>query len=805
MLEQPDLNKEMTEIGIGRFNAQNESAKKYEQNARSKSGQRLMRELMPKFNERIAEMLRPKKGRPTRWLEDLKKYDSKKISFITLKAVLNGIPFKKTMASMSYAVGKAIENEIRCTFLVRTNERGEGIIKGAKERVNTVSQVRHIELSMKHEENKRGVENFEPWGRRDRVTCGFNLIEILRETTGLIEYVYFREKGRKTPTRFVTATNETLDWIENFNNHRALLEPFWMPMIEPPDDWINLWEGGYRTEGTSLPKLSFIKTPDVKFLRQADSRDFEIPMEAANLVQRTPWEINEKVLDVIEWAWRNNIPIGSTIVSQEDEIIPPYPKDADENKEIKKQWNALAAGIHKRNRSTISKRILCGKLIHLARKFKGERFWTPVNTCFRGRIYSIPSFLNIQGTDVSRGLLQFERSERVRNKKEARWLAIHGANCWGYDKVTLDEREQWSYDNAEMIIRISNDPTTNTEWMDADGNGCFQFLAFCFEWAEFLREGKLKTKLPCSMDATNNGLQILSILTRCDYGCVATNVIPTNKPADIYDVVRLRVESYLGEDARSHHPFAQAWLDYGLNRSMTKKSVMCYSYSLTMYSNRQYILDWFEDKIHADSCPSPFDLKEYFKAVHYLAEKVWQAIEEILDLPKHCMYWFQDVCNIVTKAKRHLTWKTPSGFIVKQDYKKTKDHVVSTWITGDALHVRFNEESDSISPRAMRNGVSANVVHSLDASLLHSVVVAANKEGIYDFAMIHDSFGTHSKHSDTLARVIREQAVKMFSPDLLQDWLNQIKEQNPDLEFPDPPKYGEADISLIKDSLYFFS
>ena len=71
--------------------------------------------------------------------------------------------------------------------------------------------------------------------------------------------------------------------------------------------------------------------------------------------------------------------------------------------------------------------------------------------------------------------------------------------------------------------------------------------------------------------------------------------------------------------------------------------------------------------------------------------------------------------------------------------------------------------------------------------------------------MIHDSFGTHCKHSDKLAKVIREQAVKMFTPDLLLDWLNQIKEQNPDLEFPDPPKYGEADISLIKDSLYFFS
>ena len=805
MLEQSDLNNEMTEIGIGRFNAQNESARKYDQSSRSSAGQRLMRKLLPEFNRRVEELLKPKQGRPTRWLVDLKQYDAKKISFLTLKTVLNGIPYKKTMASMSYAVGKAIENEIRCTFLVRTNDKGEGIIKGAKTKRGEVSRLRHVHLSMKHEEEKRGIENFEPWSKRDRISCGTVLIELLRVSTDLIEYVYIREKQRKRATRYVTATKITLDWIENFNNYRALLEPFWMPMTEPPDDWKNIWEGGYRTEGTSLPKLPFIKTPDKKFLREVDSREFKVPMEAANLIQRTPWEINQRVLDVVEWAWRNNVPIGSTIVSQEDEDRPPFPKDAHENEEIKKQWNQMAAGVHKRNRSTRSKRILCGTIIHLARKFKGERFWTPVNTCFRGRIYAIPSFLNVQGTDLTRGLMQFERSERVRNKKEARWLAIHGANCWGYDKVTLDEREQWAYDNAEMIIRISNDPTRNTEWMDADGNGCFQFLAFCFEWAEFLREGKLKTKLPCPMDATNNGLQILSILTRCDYGCVATNVIPTNKPADIYDVVRLRVESYLREDAASNHPFAQTWLDYGISRKTTKKSVMCYSYSLTMYSNRQYILDWFEDKIHADSCPSPFDLSEYYKAVHYLAVKVWEAIEEILDLPKQCMHWFQEVCNIVTAAERHLEWRTPSGFVVKQDYKKLKENNVKTWITGEAVHVRFTEDSDKISPKAMMLGVAANVVHSMDASLLHDVTVAANKEGIYDFAMIHDSFGTHCKHSDKLAKVIREQAVKMFSPDLLLDWLNQIKEQNPDLDFPDPPNYGEADISLIKDSDYFFS
>ena len=126
---------------------------------------------------------------------------------------------------------------------------------------------------------RRGIEDFEPWSKRDRISCGTALIEILRASTGLIEYVYLKRKGRKTPTRFVTATPTTLKWIEDFNNHRSLLEPFWLPMVEPPEDWKSIWEGGYKVEGTTLPKLTFIKTPDAKFLRELDPKDLDIPFE----------------------------------------------------------------------------------------------------------------------------------------------------------------------------------------------------------------------------------------------------------------------------------------------------------------------------------------------------------------------------------------------------------------------------------------------------------------------------------------------------------------------------------------------
>ena len=259
------------------------------------------------------------------------------------------------------------------------------------------------------------------------------------------------------------------------------------------------------------------------------------------------------------------------------------------------------------------------------------------------------------------------------------------------------------------------------------------------------------------------------------------------------------------EDAEKNHPFAQAWIDYGISRTTTKRPVMCYSYGLTRYSNRQYILDWFEEKIHADSCNSPCDLEEDYKAVNYLSEIVWKAIEEILDLPKQCMHWFQQVARIVSGEQRHLKWVTPSGFIVKQDYRKLRESKLVTWITGEAIHVNFNETTEQLSPRSMSNGISPNVVHGLDAALLHLVVIAANKRCIYDFSMIHASYGTHSKNSEILAEVIREPAVDMFSPVLLRNWLDQIKKQHPDLEFPEPPKYGQADISLLKESPYFFS
>ena len=152
-------------------------------------------------------------------------------------------------------------------------------------------------------------------------------------------------------------------------------------------------------------------------------------------------------------------------------------------------------------------------------------------------------------------------------------------------------------------------------------------------------------------------------------------------------------------------------------------------------------------------------------------------------------------------------WVSPSGFPVYQQYFNILTQQVNTYISGKATCVKFNEDDTSkVSRRRMINGASPNVVHSLDAAALHMTVERCNEQAkIYDFAMIHDSYGTHALNCDALSKILREVFVDIFSRDQLRLWVSQLEEANPDITFPSPPEYGDAEITKIKESTYFFS
>ena len=804
-LSQEELNSEMTTIGVGRYRNKVEGARTRGTESETSYGQRLIRGALPNYIKAIDELKASWSGvrNKAQWQLDLIEVPSEKIGFMAMRTVLDMLTRNSKMTALCTKVGNVLDYQIRCDRLIKANKKGEGIVLGATRKRGWVASKHHIRVSIKHEVEKGLMEDIPTWTRRDVVATGLNLIELMRASTGVIEYRYVTETGRKNPTRFVTASEDTLKWVDEFNYHREMLSPFWLPCVDTPMEWKSVWEGGYRIEETELPKLPFIKTTNMEFLRDIEGK-LEVPMEACNLIQQTPWRINEEVLATTHWAWKNSVKIGG-LPSREDEIMPDIPRDFHDNKKSNAVWKRMAAGVHKRNMSTRSRRLLVAKVLFLAEKLSGNRFFYPSHCDFRGRVYNIPSFLGIQGPDMCRGLLRFARSQRIKTDEDYKWLAVQGANTWGYDKVTLNDRVKWSDEFTSTILKIAANPTKELTWTEADDP--WQFLAWCFEWAQLKNTGKLDSFLPVNMDATNNGLQILSMLTRDPYGMTATNVLPTDIPADIYLVVAKQAEIFLKKQAEDGDAIANAWLGFGIDRKTTKRSVMCYSYGLTQYSNRKYIDEWYDEQIHEKGRTSPFNEDDKYLAVHVLAKAVWKGIESVLDKPKQCMDWFQDCAKIITEAGKPLSWVTPSGFPVHQEYLNYTQRQVKTWISGAATHVRYREEDDRISKMRQKNGVSPNLVHSLDSAALHRTIIRSNHPdfgGLFDYAFIHDSYGTHATGCGALSKNLREVFVEMFSVDLLQDWKHQL-ESSTDVTLPEPPEYGTADISKITESTYFFS
>src|SRR5690606_17603229 len=142
-----------------------------------------------------------------------------------------------------------------------------------------------------------------------------------------------------------------------------------------------------------------------------------------------------------------------------------------------------------------------------------------------------------QGEDLDRGILQF--AEAVPQTDEGRrWLKIHAANCWandGLDKARFDDRVQWVDEHIGRIRSVAADPLADKWWAEAENP--WQFLATCFE---LVRDDGL-TQLPVSVDGSCNGLQHYSAMGLDPIGGAAVNLLPSDRPNDIYQLVADKV------------------------------------------------------------------------------------------------------------------------------------------------------------------------------------------------------------------------------------------------------------------------
>jgi DNA-directed RNA polymerase len=661
------------------------------------------------------------------------------------------------------AIGLAIEQECQMRHY---ETHAPGLLYTLKENywhrsIGTQQKVVVIQTLM----NRYNVKPWKPWGRANRIKLGGWLLDCIMQSSGWFTKD-MQQEGRKR-VQYVVPTPEFLEIKDAVMHDAELFSPLAWPMLIEPNDWTHEKCGGYILN-------EVMKGHDM--VRRSDPTCIqgERPIEFLNRIQKVAYRLNPFIVGVAEELDRLERAIGKFLpIIHHD--LPPKPVDIATNKEARHSYNRQAAEVYNLQAQEFKKSCRTRMTMEAVERFKDkDKFFIPWSFDYRGRAYPIPAFLTPQDTDFGKSLLRFAEEAKV-NKDAEKWLAFQVATTYGRDKDTIEDRLNWVKNNTHIISMVACDPIRHIHEWEAAAEP-WQFLAACDEYYHcVLIKDKTTTGGIVATDATCSGLQILAGLARDKSTASLVNVIPSTKPQDAYAVVANTAAPFCPNSIRNH-----------MDRKVVKRVVMTVPYNAKPFSNRGYIKDALKEKgieIEKD------DLTKTVVAVR-------NAMDEVVPGPMAVMSWIEsEVANAIDRGKTKLTWTTPSGFVVNQKLMKKETVRIELQLMGDCRLTVATQDSDKVDKQHHKNATAPNLIHSLDASLLHFSALAFDAP----IALIHDSVLCRATDMELLSFIVRKTYMHLFAEhDYLQDFATQIEAET------DPPIIGDLEPESVIESTYFF-
>ncbi len=777
---------------------------------------------------------------------------------ITMRRVLDCAAKQETVTKTCKAIATAVEWHVRDEQLDqaskaiwdKTQERLRKTQNPSFRRASIDGTVSGMLSWARREGRKDLIEKLETvkgvqWDIETQLEVGSALIDLFSKKTKMVTTEEIR-KSRNSSKVIVRFTEGTQEWLDDRHGYHSILRPAHLPMVVQARDWTHLREkdttdpkgrrtvaiGGYLDN--SKAAVNFVKTRAKD--TEMDTLDLSDAFEAVNLIQSTPWRVNLSVYSIMSRAWDAGSQIGNVPPKYHEDgkqilrILPsrlqdmtPEARRADPEF---RTWATRQRDIHEFNADLMSEVKTFGSLMAVATQFaQYPEFFHPHKLDWRQRAYPVSSFLTPQGDQFNKALIEFADGKRMgENDNAPAWLAIHGANCYGVDKVSFEDRIAWVWDHHDEILESAMFPLETHFWQDADGGSkAWPFLAFCMEWLAYSIAGDDHiTHLPIALDGSNSGLQHLSAMLRDQDGAEITCVAPGAAPLDVYQMIADSVEDALMD--RSGYPtddgmWAGIWRGK-VSRKVCKQPTMTYTYSATVTGMRDQIvsaLRALDAKARSMGQPSYLEFTDELQTNHqaagYLAPIVRDAIANRMKKAAEAMEFLQGVAKVFSKTGLPLRWYTPLGVPVVQYYAATTSKLKDVFINGQRHRLKIHVDSPNrLNKKRATSGVSPNFVHSMDSThLLWTTLKCLDDYDIIDFSMIHDSFGTHATNCDALVEAAREMFVALYSEDRLtnfkQDIIELLFKDCPKLieELPEVPEFGTFDIKTVRDSDYFFA
>ena len=661
------------------------------------------------------------------------------------------------------AIGLAIEQECQMRHY---ETHAPGLLHTLKENywhrsIGTQQKVVVIRTLM----NRYNVKQWDSWGVSNRIKLGGWLLDCVMQSSGWFTKDLQRI-GRKT-TQHVIPTPEFLEIKDAVMRDAELFSPLAWPMLIEPNDWTHEKCGGYLLNEV-MKGHDMVRRSDRTLIQG------ERPIEFLNRIQKVAYRLSPFIVGVAEELDRLERAVGKFLpIIHHD--LPPKPVDIATNKEARHSYNRQAAEVYNLQAQEFKKSCRTRMTMEAVERFKGkDKFFIPWSFDYRGRAYPIPAFLTPQDTDFGKSLLRFAEEAKI-NKDAEKWLAFQVATTYGRDKDTIEDRLDWVKNNTHIISMVACDPIRHIHEWEAAAEP-WQFLAACDEYYHcVLIKDRTTTGGIVATDATCSGLQILAGLARDKSTASLVNVIPSTKPQDAYAVVANTAAPFCPNSIRNH-----------MDRKVVKRVVMTVPYNAKPFSNRGYIKDALKEKgIEIDKD----DLTKTVVAVR-------NAMDEVVPGPMAVMSWIEsEVANAIDRGKTKLTWTTPSGFVVNQKLMKKETVCIKLQLMGDCKLTVATQDSDKVDKQHHKNATAPNLIHSLDASLLHFSALAFDAP----IALIHDSVLCRATDMELLSFIVRKTYMHLFAEhDYLQDFATQIEAET------DPPIIGDLQPESVIESTYFF-
>ncbi|MGH7870266.1 MAG: hypothetical protein ACREP9_22145, partial [Candidatus Dormibacteraceae bacterium] len=381
-------------------------------------------------------------------------------ALIALRCVLDGVATKQgaEITTLARRIGSEVEHEQKVRLW---EKQAPGLYHDRQKRLKLQgADARHTRRVNIHEFNRLMSEGkfgtgWQDWTPTEHVSVGAALLNCLMIGTGWFTHEPMETGDSKKDPPFCLVFKPGMDkWIHDRLAKIEECSPALTPTVIPPKRWSSMMDGGYWTPYVHHRDLISFKAiqVDQRFNARQEYNALAMPRvyQALHFLQETPWRINQRIYKVVHEALQNHCTWGglpnyrmadSPPLPIEVGMLSPSKRKAWRESEAGRKWRREVSEAMAKDIENVVHRKRAERILGVVEGYKDFGcFYFPHYLDWRGRMYPIPQFLQPQGDDLAKGLLEFAEGKLVRGAAAEKWLAINVASAWGNDKISFEDR-----------------------------------------------------------------------------------------------------------------------------------------------------------------------------------------------------------------------------------------------------------------------------------------------------------------------------------------------------------------------------